>query len=106
MEKIFLETPGTLAERMYAALLAGDEKGGDSRGKQSAAILIVREEAGYGGYTDLAIDIRVDDHTEPFKELGRLLKIAQQMFYKRELAETYNKIPLVIGIFRIGFEPS
>ncbi len=77
MEKAFLETKGTLAERMYAALLAGDAKGGDSRGKQSAALLVVKEGAGYGGYTDRAIDIRVDDHPEPFKELGRLLHIAQ-----------------------------
>ena len=77
MEKTFLESKGTLAERLYAALLAGEEKGGDSRGKQSAALLVVKENAGYGGYTDRAIDIRVDDHPEPFKELGRLLKIAQ-----------------------------
>ncbi|KAA3631106.1 MAG: DUF1028 domain-containing protein, partial [Calditrichaeota bacterium] len=77
MEQAFLETEGTLADRMYAALLAGESKGGDSRGKQSAAMYIVNENAGYGGYTDQAIDIRVDDHKEPFKELGRLLKIAQ-----------------------------
>jgi uncharacterized Ntn-hydrolase superfamily protein len=77
MEKAFLETNGTLAERMYAALLAGDAEGGDSRGKQSAALLVVRDGAGYGGYTDRAIDIRVDDHAEPFVELGRLLKMAQ-----------------------------
>jgi uncharacterized Ntn-hydrolase superfamily protein len=77
MEKTFLESEGTLAERLYAALVAGDEKGGDARGKQSAALLVVKENAGYGGYTDRAIDIRVDDHPEPFKELGRLLKFAQ-----------------------------
>jgi len=77
MEKTFLESKGTLAERLFAALLAGEEKGGDSRGKQSAALLVVKKNAGYGGYTDRAIDIRVDDHPEPFKELGRLLKIAQ-----------------------------
>ena len=77
MEKTFLESKGTLAERLYAALLVGEEKGGDSRGKQSAALLVVKKNAGYGGYTDRAIDIRVDDHAEPFKELGRLLKIAQ-----------------------------
>jgi uncharacterized Ntn-hydrolase superfamily protein len=77
MEKTFLETKGTLAERLYAALLAGDEKGGDSRGKQSAAMLVVKKNAGYGGYTDHAIDIRVDDNPEPFKELGRLLVLAQ-----------------------------
>jgi uncharacterized Ntn-hydrolase superfamily protein len=77
MEKAFLETKGTLADRLYAALLAGDRNGGDSRGKQSAALIVVKEGAGYGGYTDLAIDIRVDDHAEPFQELGRLLTIAQ-----------------------------
>ncbi|MGB7061422.1 MAG: DUF1028 domain-containing protein [Candidatus Zixiibacteriota bacterium] len=77
MEKTFLESKGTLAERLYEALLAGEAKGGDSRGKQSAALLVVKKDAGYGGYTDRAIDIRVDDHPEPFKELGRLLEIAQ-----------------------------
>ncbi len=77
MESTFLKSEGTLAERLYAALVAGDEKGGDVRGKQSAALLVVKENAGYGGYTDRAIDVRVDDHPEPFKELGRLLKFAQ-----------------------------
>lgn len=88
MEKAFLETQGTLADRLYAALLAGESKGGDSRGKQSAALLVVKEGAGYGGYTDRAIDIRVDDHVEPFKELGRILKIAQ-MNYSWNIAWTY-----------------
>lgn len=77
MEKTFLETKGTLADRLYAALLAGDAKGGDSRGKQSAALLVVKKNAGYGGYDDRAIDIRVDDNPDPFKELGRLLVFAQ-----------------------------
>ena len=76
IEKAFLEGKGTLAERMYAALVAGDSKGGDSRGKQSAALLLVKKNAGYGGFTDRAIDIRVDDNPEPFKELGRLLQYA------------------------------
>jgi uncharacterized Ntn-hydrolase superfamily protein len=80
MEKTFLETTGTLADRLYAALLAGNEQGGDARGKQSAAMLVVKENAGYGGYTDRAIDIRVDDHAEPFKELGRLLDYAQMNY--------------------------
>lgn len=80
MEKAFLETRGTLADRMYAALVAGDSKGGDSRGKQSAALVVVKKNAGYGGYTDRAIDIRVDDHPDPFKELGRLLDYAQMNY--------------------------
>jgi len=77
MESAFLESKGRpLAERLYAALAAGDAAGGDSRGKQSAAILVKRERAGYGGYTDQAVDIRVDDHAEPIEEIGRLLDLA------------------------------
>ncbi len=80
MEDAFLTAKGTLADRLYAALLAGEAKGGDSRGKQSAAILVVKERAGYGGFTDRAIDVRVDDHKEPFKEIGRILNIAQMNY--------------------------
>jgi len=80
VETVFLNGQGSLAERLYAALLAGDAQGGDARGKQSAALLIVKKNAGYGGYTDRAIDIRVDDHPQPFKELGRLLKFAQMNY--------------------------
>jgi uncharacterized Ntn-hydrolase superfamily protein len=76
MESTFVHTKGTLAERLFAALIAGDAQGGDARGKQSAALVVVREQAGYGGFTDRAIDIRVDDHAEPFQELGRLLDYA------------------------------
>jgi len=80
LEKTFLETEGTLADRLYAALVAGDAQGGDARGRQSAAMLVVKAGAGYGGYNDRAIDIRVDDHPKPFKELGRLLNIAQMNY--------------------------
>jgi uncharacterized Ntn-hydrolase superfamily protein len=77
MERAFVENEGrSLAERLYAALKAGDDAGGDSRGKQSAAILVKRAKAGYGGYTDQAVDIRVDDHPEPLAEIGRLLDMA------------------------------
>ena len=80
MEKTFLETKGTLADRMYAALMAGHAKGGDSRGKQSAALIVRKPGTGYGGKDDRAIDIRVDDHKEPFKKLGRLLDYAQMNY--------------------------
>ncbi len=80
LERAWLETDGSLADRLYAALLAGEAAGGDSRGKQSAALLVVKDRAGYGGFTDRAIDIRVDDHAEPFKELGRILNIAQMNY--------------------------
>jgi uncharacterized Ntn-hydrolase superfamily protein len=77
MEKAFVESKGKrLAERLYAALAAGDAKGGDSRGRQSAVLVVARAKAGYGGYTDRAIDIRVDDHADPIVELGRILTLA------------------------------
>ncbi|HEX4825863.1 MAG TPA: DUF1028 domain-containing protein [Candidatus Polarisedimenticolaceae bacterium] len=76
MEKAFLDTKGkTLGERLYAAIVAGDKAGGDSRGHQSAALVVVRAKGGYGGFTDRAIDLRVDDAQDPIGELGRLLGI-------------------------------
>jgi uncharacterized Ntn-hydrolase superfamily protein len=76
MEKAFISTAGRpLRVRLYAAIEAGDVAGGDSRGKQSAALLVCRKDGGYGGFTDRAIDIRVDDHPQPIRELGRLLDI-------------------------------
>jgi uncharacterized Ntn-hydrolase superfamily protein len=80
MEKAFLETKGTLARRMWAAMVAGDAAGGDSRGRQSASLIVVKEAAGYNGGNDRAIDIRVDDHADPFKELGRLLDYAEMNY--------------------------
>jgi tetratricopeptide (TPR) repeat protein len=77
MERSFLGTKGALADRLFASLAAGDAAGGDSRGRQSAAILVVKERAGYGGFSDRAIDVRVDDHPDPFRELKRLLDLAQ-----------------------------
>ena len=76
MERAFLSTVGRpLGERLFAAIEAGDAAGGDSRGKQSAALLVCRKDGGYGGFTDRAVDIRVDDHPQPIRELGRLLRI-------------------------------
>jgi uncharacterized Ntn-hydrolase superfamily protein len=91
MEEAFLKAKGTLADRMYAALVAGDAKGGDSRGKQSAALIVVKERAGYGGYNDRAIDIRVDDHAEPFVELGRLLNYAQMNYAWNEAWTAFSE---------------
>lgn len=80
MKAVFLENGGSLAERLLAALQAGDIAGGDKRGKQSAALLVVKENGSYGGYTDRYIDLRVDDHADPVKELARLLKLHQLYF--------------------------
>lgn len=64
-----------LARRLLGALTAGDNAGGDKRGRQSAALLVVREGAGYGAGDDLAVDLRVDDHVDPVGELARLLDL-------------------------------
>ncbi len=64
-----------LARRLLAALSAGDDAGGDRRGRQSAALLVVRDGAGYGGGDDIAADLRVDDHPDPVTELARLLDL-------------------------------
>ncbi|MBN1433210.1 DUF1028 domain-containing protein [Candidatus Fermentibacterales bacterium] len=72
MEEAFLSAEGPLASRLLAALIAGDDAGGDSRGRQSAALLVVRERGGYLGSTDRLVDLRVDDSEEPVTELARL----------------------------------
>lgn len=66
--------------RLLAALRAGDEAGGDRRGRQSAALYVVGKGLGYGGTSDVAVDLRVDDHADPVAELGRLLGIHELLF--------------------------
>jgi uncharacterized Ntn-hydrolase superfamily protein len=85
MAHTFEETAGHLCDRLIAALAAGQEAGGDSRGQQSAALLVVREKGGYGGFNDRFIDLRVDDHTQPIDELQRLLKLQKLYLFPTEL---------------------
>jgi len=76
MEAVWLASDDVPFERrLLEALAAGDEAGGDKRGRQSAAVLVVREGAGYAGGDDIAVDLRVDDHTAPVEELSRLLEL-------------------------------
>lgn len=82
MASTFTETKGSLAHRLVSALYAGQLAGGDSRGQQSAALLVVKEAGGYGGYNDRYIDLRVDDHPEPIKELIRIYGLQQLYFAK------------------------
>jgi len=82
MAQAFEESQGPLAERLIAALRAGQRAGGDKRGQQSAALLVVKEAGGYGAFTDRLIDLRVDDHTQPIEELHRLLRLQQLYFGK------------------------
>lgn len=73
MAVAFEKTSGELAERLMAALEAGQRAGGDSRGMQSAALIVVRAGGGYAGFNDRYIDIRNDDSRNPIQELHRLL---------------------------------
>jgi uncharacterized Ntn-hydrolase superfamily protein len=75
MARRFEVASGDLADRLVAALAAGQEAGGDKRGQQSAALLVVRDRGGYFGYSDRVHDLRIDDHAEPIKELARLLGV-------------------------------
>jgi uncharacterized Ntn-hydrolase superfamily protein len=81
MESAWLATTDfDLDRRLLAALAAGDAAGGDRRGRQSAALHVVSPGAGYGGMSDVACDLRVDDHPDPVTELHRLLDIHTLLF--------------------------
>lgn len=82
MAETFESTEGSLAHRLLQALNAGQQAGGDSRGQQSAALLVVKENGGYGGYNDRYIDLRVDDHPDPITELIRIYGLQQLYFAK------------------------
>jgi uncharacterized Ntn-hydrolase superfamily protein len=75
LARAYAATEGDLCDRLLAALLAGDAAGGDRRGRQSAALLVVREGGGYEGRNDRYIDLRVDDHPEAPHELARLFEV-------------------------------
>jgi uncharacterized Ntn-hydrolase superfamily protein len=75
MKAAWLTSAGPLPGRLVAALGAGDAAGGDRRGRQSAALLVVSPGRGYGGTSDVWCDLRVDDHADPLSELARLLEL-------------------------------
>ena len=76
----FQNSEGPLADRLVLCLDRAQDAGGDRRGRQSAALLVVQEGASYGGYNDVKIDLRVDDHPDPIKELRRLLDLHELYF--------------------------
>jgi uncharacterized Ntn-hydrolase superfamily protein len=80
MAKAFKESKGDLGDRLIAALRGGQEAGGDRRGMQSAALLIVREGWGYARFNDRYRDLRVDDHAEPIQELKRVHDLHRKIF--------------------------
>lgn len=78
----FERSDARFPDRLLDALLAGDRAGGDARGRQSAALLVVREGAGYGGVDDRWLDLRVDDHPDPIPELHRIMRV-WRLYYER-----------------------
>lgn len=105
MEAAHLSGHGHLADRLLGALRAAQAAGGDSRGKQAAALLVVRAGGGYGGFNDRLVDLRVDDHPDPIEELSRLLDLHRQTFLtptppERWLLDHPDKISMLQSLLR------
>ena len=96
MATAFEQTIGELADRLYAALKAGDDAGGDRRGKQSAAVLVMKLKAGYLGMNDRYLDLRVDDHRDPVGEIANLLKLHRLYFGSTPAEEKLKLTPQLI----------
>ncbi len=110
MLRAFETTAGTLAGRLLAALKAGDRAGGDRRGKQSAALLVVKPAGGYGGLNDRYLDLRVDDHPRPVDELERLTGLWRLYFEKPSdddlvVIDESLAQELRDGLRRLGYDP-
>lgn len=75
MVEAYASAEGPLPERLMSALVSGEAAGGDRRGRQAAALLVVRADAGYGGMNDRYVDLRVDDDDAPTRRLQRLLEL-------------------------------
>ncbi|HSB55700.1 MAG TPA: DUF1028 domain-containing protein, partial [Gemmatimonadales bacterium] len=96
MAATFEHSAGSLADRLFAALQAGQAGGGDKRGMQSAALLVVRKDAGYLGSSDRFIDIRVYDAPDPIAELGRLLALHKLYFFPTDPKDLIDITPDVV----------
>jgi uncharacterized Ntn-hydrolase superfamily protein len=98
-----------LAERLIACLTAAQQAGGDRRGQQSAALLVVKKDAGYAGLSDLLVDLRVDDHEAPIHELARLYEL-QQLYFGQTPEEEWLPVDAELAgelrerLGRLGYE--
>jgi uncharacterized Ntn-hydrolase superfamily protein len=101
---VFESSTGQLVDRLMAALVAADEAGGDRRGRQSAALLVVRREGGYGSFDDRMVDLRVDDHPQPIPELARLLGL-WRLYFEQAPAESLLPVDeAMLGRIRAALE--
>lgn len=96
MADAFVRATGSLADRLMAALVAGQAGGGDKRGMESAALLVVRANGGYLGANDRYIDIRVYDDTNPIRELQRLYRLHQLYFFQSRPEDLIPITPEVV----------
>ena len=97
LAETFERSTGSLADRLVAALKAGQAGGGDKRGMQSAALLVVRKDGGYLGGNDRFIDIRVYDAPDPIAELERLLALHKLHFFPSEPADLLPITPAIVS---------
>ena len=109
LAETFEAAQGTLAERLLEALAAAQDAGGDSRGQQSAALLVVERDGGYAGLTDTLVDLRIDDHARPIEELQRLLGLHELLFGKTPPAQLIKaddalRAELRDRLDRLGFQ--
>jgi uncharacterized Ntn-hydrolase superfamily protein len=106
MARAYRDSAGELVDRLLAALVAGDAAGGDRRGRQSAALLVVRAGGGYDGRNDRYIDLRVDDHRDPLTELVRVFRTFDEDYLIRDDALLDATPDLVVklqeGLARTG----
>jgi uncharacterized Ntn-hydrolase superfamily protein len=110
LAETFEATAGTpLVERLLDCLDAAQAAGGDRRGQQSAALLVVGPEQGYAGLSDVFVDLRVDDHPRPLEELRRIFDIHQRLFVRTPREEWLEvdeelRAELRERLGRLGFE--
>ena len=82
LAETFESSSGPLAERLIDCLASAQEAGGDSRGQQSSALLVVERDGGYARMSDVVVELRVEDHERPIEELRRIYKLHDEIFGK------------------------
>jgi uncharacterized Ntn-hydrolase superfamily protein len=105
----FESSSGPLAERLLDCLDAAQAAGGDRRGQQSAALLVVERDGGYGGLSDEVVDLRVDEHPRPLEELRRVYGLHQAIFGKTSIEnwlEVDDELSTELGerLTKLGYE--
>jgi uncharacterized Ntn-hydrolase superfamily protein len=105
----FEQSSGLLAERLLDCLDAAQAAGGDRRGQQSAALLVVRKDGGYAGLSDVLVELRVEDHERPLEELRRIYGLHQAIFGKtpeRLWLDVDDELARELGerLGRLGYE--